>query len=922
MPRLPNSTRRGLSPREIRQFERNLSQLSQDVAVSSPAVEDVFQTMQALLDSATDYDEGAIVELKGYYSPGDGGQSYWVRDADPVTTPTASEDPITRGEASATDAQSQVWLLSTGTAVSLGADPAGVIDSTVSFNLYIAFEAAKVVDELEDYSPTVWRLPPGEYSVSTVDMTEIALSRNVQVEAYGCILVANTPNKSVLDCVGSRWLTIRGLTVYSDETVGARNGIQIGPLTTETNDENRFVSVQCLGQYSLCAFLNSGSSKGWYEACRFNNSNVSSFSYGAVFDGANQQTITSDYATVSRVSGAALELESNTFASCNFRQTGGGDAFWVSNASGFEFDKSCVFEGSGYAHVQVYSTVNHRSRDITLKGSFEGTSTDNTLVIIGDSTTTSLINLHLEVNFPDTQNCIIGTANVGDVDILNADVRVNTSAASIPAGLELLEMGLNATASGTVKMSGEVRVTGLIPSNLNVLDTFSGIIYLDDDTNFSPSAEGAYIAASSEDETFLYKMEAEVSTEVDADNYTSGGVFLGPFSGLTNFPTAVTSRPLIHVVSRGGAFDYIAQTVWDQATGVKYHRAGTFANIGTKVWREVWDTGNLVKQTDTFDTTSGSLLLNFAYGLGGLVADTEIETTDLDNVTRNGWHRYGSGAANTPPDSGGGNGGLFVMNGGSGSRLLQFAFYGLNTTNEPWIRTYNGASWTSWREMWTSGNLVKTTSATDTTDGSVVTIDGDQGWHGIGANISPTVTNWDSIDAGGFYKEDGAATGQPVNRAENAGIVIKRSNNRNHQLTITGNESNSLDVQGFIRTGRNDTSYTDWAQLTTDAVTTVWDYTNGELCTIDAICRVNTSSIDWVIDPNLKADPSSVDLSSSPTFDIIDEAGPTTFATSITPTSVQLNKRSTVLRFAVTGATLGKRYSIRSNGTTSFRVVP
>lgn len=72
------------------------------------------------------------------------------------------------------------------------------------------------------------------------------------------------------------------------------------------------------------------------------------------------------------------------------------------------------------------------------------------------------------------------------------------------------------------------------------------------------------------------------------------------------------------------------------------------------------------------------------------------------------------------------------------------------------IQTETGGGWAS-NEVWTSDNLVKTTSATDNTDGSVVTVDGSGGWFGLGGTTAPASGDADALTETGFYRVDAAS---------------------------------------------------------------------------------------------------------------------------------------------------------------------
>ena len=160
--------------------------------------------------------------------------------------------------------------------------------------------------------------------------------------------------------------------------------------------------------------------------------------------------------------------------------------------------------------------------------------------------------------------------------------------------------------------------------------------------------------------------------------------------------------------------------------------------------------------TSPIDTTAGRVLKVGDFGLG-----TDSQATNIDPNTV----RYGSvigpvSQPNAPTIE------CVIWSGGrsGGARSSQLAI-DHGSTARAWIRNYNsgraGAEWCTWNEIWTTGNLVKTTSATDTTPGSMLKV----GDFGLGAAVQgvdidadlyvtsglwslPTGASWPNFPAG------------------------------------------------------------------------------------------------------------------------------------------------------------------------------
>lgn len=86
--------------------------------------------------------------------------------------------------------------------------------------------------------------------------------------------------------------------------------------------------------------------------------------------------------------------------------------------------------------------------------------------------------------------------------------------------------------------------------------------------------------------------QAVVSAEVNAANYLTSGKFIGPASGLTDFPSGASNRPIIDVTVNT-ITGYIEQTVTKWDTGKRWFRTGLSGSISGVVWQELYHTGNL-----------------------------------------------------------------------------------------------------------------------------------------------------------------------------------------------------------------------------------------------------------------------------------------------------------------------------------------
>lgn len=152
--------------------------------------------------------------------------------------------------------------------------------------------------------------------------------------------------------------------------------------------------------------------------------------------------------------------------------------------------------------------------------------------------------------------------------------------------------------------------------------------------------------------------------------------------------------PFGEVIVGGYLSNYESQT-YCTTDGRRAFRARAAGEWG--VWREIFHTGNLVKQTSPTDTTVGAVLLNGAHGLGRPLS---VGNADLNGIRASGFYRSDAGA-NAP--IGFGYSPLLVINGND--TLAQIAVnYG---DGQMFVRgAYpDGGVWSPWRKIWHDGNF-------------------------------------------------------------------------------------------------------------------------------------------------------------------------------------------------------------------------
>lgn len=208
-----------------------------------------------------------------------------------------------------------------------GAIGDGVTDDTASINAAIAYLRANTVQftPTSKWSPSL-TFPPGKYKVTgTIDATLIT-AQNWTIYGHGATIYGNCTGLPVIDMMGSRYWKIYGLAIHGDVTNTPSYGIQSGRYfngVASDAGEGVLDSVMFNGKYSVACFYNLSSEVCTYVHCRFWNSNTSATSYCVILDGANKQSITSAFVTVTLPTGTQQSFNEALFLQCDFRKDSG-----------------------------------------------------------------------------------------------------------------------------------------------------------------------------------------------------------------------------------------------------------------------------------------------------------------------------------------------------------------------------------------------------------------------------------------------------------------------------------------------------------------------------------------------------------------------------------------------------------------------
>lgn len=292
-----------------------------------------------------------------------------------------------------------------------------------------------------------------------------------------------------------------------------------------------------------------------------------------------------------------------------------------------------------------------------------------------------------------------------------------TSAPPAIANIDAFDIptGMYRTASGTTGTFPNANVANftLIVTRVSSTAVNQILIYVDGNMwvrGSSSSVWGSWRAANASQHGVGGAM---AQAPLDLNDARLGGFYVTDNAAAVNIPAGWPQARYSLIVA--GSETYCTQIITNQSStsGVDVCRMAVrrMRNLGTwSAWYEIWTSGNMVKQTSVTDATVGAMMLVGAFGLGGDSPDVDANT-----VNKTGFYRA---TANGPMA---GTFHLYHSNRANNAQASQIAIRDTDNSSNMYFRIRNSTgTWTTWRELWHSLNLVKQTSATDNTAGSVL----------------------------------------------------------------------------------------------------------------------------------------------------------------------------------------------------------
>jgi hypothetical protein len=247
-----------------------------------------------------------------------------------------------------------------------GAKADGVTDDAPSINAAIkALRDQQTRGSGDTLSPRLV-FPTGTYAVrGSIDLTGLQ-AKNLVVDGDGSVILGGCKGAPVIDALGSRYLTIRDLTILGDKTDTPRVGLQIGRIVHgAVADDHLIENLKIIGSYQLACLLNIAAETTEFGHLLLWNNFPDPDSYCLVQDGLNHFAVASAF-TAGRAAPTERDdsFNENEFINCDFRHGGGGVPVWLGNTSRHKFTR-CYAAGKGPAAFVVYCSGNsHAMLDV------------------------------------------------------------------------------------------------------------------------------------------------------------------------------------------------------------------------------------------------------------------------------------------------------------------------------------------------------------------------------------------------------------------------------------------------------------------------------------------------------------------------------------------------------------------------------
>jgi hypothetical protein len=233
--------------------------------------------------------------------------------------------------------------------------------------------------------------PGGVYAVdSPLNLTRL-WALNAVIDGQGSVIRGRCRGQPVIDALGSRWLTIRDLTVVGDRDSPPRIGLQIGRLNDgRVADNHCLIDIKMVGHFSLACLLNNGAETTGFDHVFCWNDHPGS--YCLIQDGLSHFGAFSSFVPDQRPGPEGdTSFNENEFINCDFRHGGeGGVPVWLGDTARHRFCRCYAASGGPVSFVIYCGPNSHSLLDVDchceterLRSVFQVTGTTDEVTIRG-----------------------------------------------------------------------------------------------------------------------------------------------------------------------------------------------------------------------------------------------------------------------------------------------------------------------------------------------------------------------------------------------------------------------------------------------------------------------------------------------------------------------------------------------------------
>ena len=208
--------------------------------------------------------------------------------------------------------------------------------------------------------------PTGLYAVeSPLNLTGL-WNLNAVIEGQGAVILGRCRGQPVIDALGSRWLSVRDLTVVGDNDATPKLGLQIGRLNDgRVADNHQLVNVKLVGHFTLACLLNNAAETTGFHHVFCWNDRPDPDSFCLIQDGLGHFGAVSSFVP-NQHAGPERDksFNENEFINCDFRHGGGGMPVWLGDTARHRFYR-CYAASTGDASFVLYCGDNsHTMLDV------------------------------------------------------------------------------------------------------------------------------------------------------------------------------------------------------------------------------------------------------------------------------------------------------------------------------------------------------------------------------------------------------------------------------------------------------------------------------------------------------------------------------------------------------------------------------